>query len=176
MQDKKSAVGIISLQPSWVTGLLYRAQNLWDDHIWWPGCPTLCDVFYGNDASPLPSTTNHHVPRGSISLLKWLLTAPLRSEKYFIPLTLSGPSTQRLYIHSSAGLIYVPPLWHQVWACRLDRDDSEWRWLVHTVTVVMLWGHTWPWTLTAVYDVSTFTNPHMWQLSVSCWKKCHFVK
>ena len=71
-----------------------------------------CNVFYGNDASPLPLTTK---PPSALwlhlSAEKWLLTAPLRGEKIFsFPSTPLAP-TQKLYIRSSAGLIYcrLPP-------------------------------------------------------------------
>lgn len=52
-----------------------------------------CNVFYGNDASPLPETTK---PPSALwlhlSAEKWLLTAPLRGEKIFsFPSTPSHP-------------------------------------------------------------------------------------
>lgn len=88
-----------------------------------------CNVFYGNDASPLPSTTK---PPSALwlhlSAEKWLLTAPLRGEKIFsFPSTPSHPLRSFIFSRQLSLFIVAFPGtgMHQVWTCRFDGDGGD---------------------------------------------------
>lgn len=58
VEDKDPPQALFSFQPSRVTGLLYSAWDLWDDHPWWPGCLSLASMFsMVMMLPPLPWTT-----------------------------------------------------------------------------------------------------------------------
>lgn len=117
-KKKDQPWALFSLQPSKVTGLLCSAWNLWDDHLWWPGCLSFAVMFSMVMMLPLClGPQSRHPP---CDCFPWLLTAPLKSEgkKIYPPPRLT---TQRLNIHPSARLIYVifPDAGiHQVWTRR----------------------------------------------------------
>lgn len=129
-EDKNQPWALFSLQPSRVTGLLYSAWNLWDDHLWWPGCPPFAVMFSMVMMLPLClGPQNRHPPCDSISLLKVIVDGSIkRGEKYFLLPPLHLPPTQKLYIRSSGELIYVVFFsagMHQVWTCRFDGDGGD---------------------------------------------------
>lgn len=149
--DKNRPLALFSLQPSRLTGLLYGARNLWDDHLWWSGCPLFAVMFSMVMMLSLRlKPQNRHPPCDSISAQKWLLTAPLRVEKYFpVPLSPPPATTPKLYIHSSAKFIYA------VFFSEGDASSLNlslwWRWgwfettliqLLHTGDVMPRWDCT----------------------------------
>lgn len=81
-EDKNQPWALFSLQPSRVTGLLYSAWNLWDDHLWWPGCPPFAVMFSMVMMLPLClGPQNRHPPCDSISLLKVIVDGSIKRGK-----------------------------------------------------------------------------------------------
>lgn len=77
-KKKDQPWALFSLQPSKVTGLLCSAWNLWDDHLWWPGCLSFAVMFSMVMMLPLClGPQSRHPP---CDCFPWLLTAPLKSE------------------------------------------------------------------------------------------------
>lgn len=95
VEDKNQAWALFSPQPSGVTGLLYSAWNLWDDHLWWPGCPSLAVMFSMVMMFPLClRPQNRHPPRDSISPLKVIVDGSIKGWKnvfFSLPRPLSHP-------------------------------------------------------------------------------------
>lgn len=129
-EDKNQPWALFSLQPWRVTGLLYSAWDLWDDHLWWPGCPSFAVMFSKIMMLPLclrPQKTTIRL----VTAQKWLLTAPLRGEKIF-----SFPSTPSDALYSHFNKAYL-------WSCssakgciRFDGDGGD---------LNRPWYNSWTW-------------------------------